>query len=287
MTELDFSKYNPVNQAANQAEDRAVSAAAASNTLGDKLRTAISERFQESPLAKQREGALKTFITSAPNARADIAEQVKGGTIFNPSQQQALIAGRRASDVVPLVSLNDLLQAQFGGMGDLVTAGTNAYKEQVGSLQGAAQLARQRADSALAQLYKTAEFNLEKAKVGAANAPSEIELLLAQLLGGQQGAAGETGVAGQGPTGPESFPTSIPSEDLQQRVTGTINSPGGQYTFNRLIQSWQPSGLPERQYAAGESAIDDETGTEIVFNGSEWVGRDQYKPGFLSSIFGR
>lgn len=291
MSEMDFGRLNASNEsAARQAEDTAVSAAAAGNTLSDKLRSAVSERFQESPLARQRGEALSTYITSAPRARADIAEQVKGGTIFNPSQQSALLSARRASDVVPLLSLNDLLQAQFGGMGDIINAGTNAYKEQVGALQGAAQLARQRSDSALAQLYKQADLDLQNRQLRAsqaAKAPSALETMLAQLLsgGGTATAAGGGAQGGGEDSRLANLQVALQNAPTEAARSSIMNTPGiGFVSVNNFTEEL-PVYAPE-----GTVATDDVTGASVIFKNGFWApntSENQPSTGnWFTNIFG-
>lgn len=274
---VDFSSVQPMQQKAQQLEERALQTSVSGITLPDKLRAAVSERFQDSPLLKQRDSALSTFMTSPDRAREDVAEKVRGGTILSPTQQQSIISARRAADTVPLVSLNDLLNAQFGSMGEIVNAGTRGYQAQIAADQGAAGLARNQADSALKALFDQAgleleqqKLDLERSKAAQANQPSAIESLLMTLLGGGGMPGAEGGVAGSGTGQRESKPTGIPSQDMQGRVTGGIRSGGGQWLFNRTLQTWQPSEVPEGSYPVGYTIQDDETGETLVFDGREW-----------------
>jgi hypothetical protein len=274
---IDTSSVQPLEDRARSLEEKAISSSSAQYTLPDKLRSAISERFTDSPLIKQRESALQTFLTSPDRARSEVAGKVASGTILSPTQQQAIISGHRAADTVPLVSLNDLLQSQFGSIGDLVTAGSNAYKGVVAADQGAAGLARQQADSALKRLFDEAAFDLEKQKLAASSAPSPLEAMLQQLLMGQ-GGTGATGV----PEGfePENKPTGIPSDEFVSRVRqsgGQVNSPGGQWTFLNNVGDWVPA-VTE----VGTKAVDDTSGASYTFTESGWKQDDTR--GFLSRM---
>lgn len=273
----DFSSLDPLEKRATELESKAVSSAAAGYNLPSQLRSAISGRFNDSPLIKQRETAMQTFMTSPDRARESIASKVAGGTILSPTQQQAIVASQRAADVVPLASLNDLLKSQFGAISDLVGAGTGAYQAQVAADQGAAQVARQTADSALKRLVEQANLEMEQQKINAAKAPkapSAIESMLMKLLAGGQGGGAATGAGAPEGFSRESKPTGIPSEEFVARISqggGAVNSPGGQWSFNNYTGGWQPSDLPIQQYTPGTVVQDDQTGEMLTFTGSDWV----------------
>lgn len=181
-TMADFTSIEPLEKTAQQLESKAVTSAAAGYNLPSQLRSAISERFANSPLIGQREEALKTVLTSPERSREAVASKVQGGTILSPTQQQSIMAAQRAADVVPLISINDLLQNQFGSISDLVNAGTGAYQAQVAADQGKAQLARTQSDNAFTRLIKQAELELAQQKANQENQPSAIEKLLQQAL---------------------------------------------------------------------------------------------------------
>lgn len=138
---------------AYEATQQATASAATATELSDALRDAVTERFSESPLHGQFQTAAQNFLTTVPQARAQLASQVQGGgPILNPNQQQSILAGRRAAAMVPLISLNDLIKSQTGGIENLVGAGTRAYQAQAQRLLGAADLANQYYKDVLNQL---------------------------------------------------------------------------------------------------------------------------------------
>lgn len=276
---IDYSSVKPLEDAANTATSTAMTATASANTLPDKLRQAVSERFINSPIQQQRNTAVESFLSSPDKAREFVADKVNNGSILSPTQQASIMSARRASDVIPLVSLNDLLKAQFGGMQDVVGAGTNAYKQQVDTLQGNAKLAQDRYTAGLNKLYKDEDFRLqeernatEKSKSGGGG--DIMKSLLALMTGGKGGAGG-----GGIPT--EAKPTGIPSDGMQERVTGKIHSSDGQWIFNRAMQQWQPAELPEGTYQVGTKAVDDSTGVtwEMTPNGWNSTGGGQASGG--------
>lgn len=265
----DFSSIEPLEKRATDLESKAVSSAAAGYNLPSQLRSAISERFANSPLVGQRDEALKTYLTSGDRAREAVAGKVNSGIILSPTQQQSIIGSQRAADTVPLASINDLLQSQFGTISDLVGAGTGAYQANVAAQQGEAGIARNAADSALKRIIAESNAEAERAKLAAANAPSAIESLLLKLLNGGQGGGATTGSFQR-----EEKPAALPSSDFVSRVSqggGAVTSPGGQWAFNQLVNSWQPSDLPIQQYAPGTMIQDDQTGETLTFTGTDWI----------------
>jgi hypothetical protein len=285
----DFSSVQPLEDKATSLESQATTAQASGQTLADKLRTAVNERFANNPISQQREGALSTYLQAPDQARAAVASKVNSGIILSPSEQQSIMSGIKSNATVPLVSLNDLLKSTYGSIGDIVNAGTNAYNAQTQNLIGQAGVARTAANSALDRMYKEEQLNLERAKM-APKPPSAIEQLLAQMLSGQGAGAPDTVGGGQQSAQMEQKPVNTPDEDFQQRVTGQIHSPSGQWIYNRQIQSWQPSSLPEQHYQNGDTVHDPDTGSTLVFNGTDWVEQTQYQApqqkGWLQSIFG-
>jgi len=250
----DFASIEPLNQAANQAEDKAVASSAASYTLPQKLQDAINSRFNNSPLLQQRDAALAPVLTSADRSREAVAGMVNSGTILSPTQQQSIMSARRAADVVPLISLNDLLQNQFGSIGDLVRAGTAGFQGQVAADQGAAQLARERANSALSNLIAQRELALKEQQ--ASGSGSMLEQILPYLLNQGQG---------QSPLSPESQIAKYPGID-KVSVNG----------FTEEL----PVTVP-----VGTTAEDDQTGYKATYTANGWQVQAP-QPGIFDRLFG-
>lgn len=222
----DFSSIEPLKQQANQAEDRALASSAAQYTLPQKLSDAINSRFNNSQIVQQRQEAIKPVLTSAPRAREAVAGMVNSGTILSPTQQQSIIASRRAADVVPLISLNDMLSNQFGQIGSLVDAGTRGFQAQVASDQGAASLARERANSALSELIAQRELALKEQAAARANAPSPFEEILKRILldreeGGPQSSGVISPTSGVGPQFSSPIGTIVEDDETGMRYQQT------------------------------------------------------------------
>lgn len=156
---LDTPELTSAKESSYAATESAGQMAANAYKMPDLLRQAVSERFKQSPLHGQFQGAAQQFLTAVPEKRAELASMVQGGgPILNPNQQQSILAGTRAANLVPLISLNDLLKSQMGGIDTLVGAGTNAYNSQVAAAQAAAELKRQQYQDILNELVKSEEL---------------------------------------------------------------------------------------------------------------------------------
>src|SRR3990167_3846463 len=153
-------------QASQSATQTAGDAAANAFKMPDLLRQAVSERFKESPLTGQFGTAAQQFLTAVPQKRTELANLAQTGqAVLSPNQQQSILAGTRAANLVPLISLNDLLQSQFGAGSDLVNAGTGAYNAYATVLQNRATGARQNYEDVLAQLVAQQEAKQQEAQM--------------------------------------------------------------------------------------------------------------------------
>ena|SRR3990167_7883129 len=153
-------------QASQSATQTAGDAAANAFKMPDLLRQAVSERFKESPLTGQFGTAAQQFLTAVPQKRTELANLAQTGqAVLSPNQQQSILAGTRAANLVPLISLNDLLQSQFGAGSDLVNAGTGAYNAYATGLQNRATGARQNYEDVLAQLVAQQEVKQQEAQM--------------------------------------------------------------------------------------------------------------------------
>lgn len=152
--------WSSVDQARGQAQQAAASANAFSakgNVLADELRKAIGERFGQSGIAQDTAKARTDFMAAAPQARADVLGMVQGGSILSPTQQNAILAAKRGSALMPLMGANLVQDAAFGTMEDLINAGTNAFKAKTQEQQGLASIAQGNYSSLLNELLQRAE----------------------------------------------------------------------------------------------------------------------------------
>ena len=132
------TKYS---QASSAAQD-AVNLSGAGANLEKMLRESIADRFTGSPLNAQRETAAQTLLTSPERSRASMAELVKTNPL-SPNQQQSIQASQYASDIIPMMTMNDLLGIRSGTINDALGGGINAFNTLLKAQQGKAQLMRE------------------------------------------------------------------------------------------------------------------------------------------------
>lgn len=183
---MDWNQVDTARQTADSASQSALNFSARGNTLADELRKAVGERFAESPVAKESATARSGFLAAAPAARSEVADLVKSGTILSPSQQNSILAAKRAAALVPLMASNVNQQAVFGTLEDLINAGTNAFKAQSDLETGKAQIARQSYSDLLTTLLQKAQESRAEAEASRSEQrfPYELAKLKADAAGG-------------------------------------------------------------------------------------------------------
>lgn len=272
------SEINSQFADAQSAAEGVINTAQAGAKLPQMLREAVSERFSQSPLLGQRDAAAEQVLTSAPRARADLAQLVQagaagqpGGQILSPTQQQSIISARRAADVVPLLSLNDLLQVQTGGVETAVDAGLSGFETLLGAQQARAQLKQSMAESAFERMMAEQEFALKQQEAAKGSGNDSILGSLASILG-SLGLGGETGVTGNGETDLATSlanpPAQKPSPDFVARVEQGGNrvqgGPGNSWSYYSEVDDWLPNSPP-----VGTTAETD-SGQVMTWDGSTW-----------------
>jgi len=129
---LDFSGTNPsgtpTSLDAYNASSNAISFREQLPDLASKLREALTTKFNESPLFKQRETAMTNFLAAPSAINADLASMQKSGTILSPNQQQEISGARRAAAFAPLSNTNLMLGTLSGGMENMVSGGVKAFE---------------------------------------------------------------------------------------------------------------------------------------------------------------
>lgn len=179
---------------ANQAQQNVYDMSKASGNLEKMLRDAVNERFTSSPLYGQREEAGKNLMTTPANTRAELANMAQSGqAILSPSQQESVVAGRRAAAVAPLMTINDLIQNRTGGMENTINQGLGAWNTMLTAEQNRATSLQNQAQGEWERQMKEREYELAVAKANQANKPD----FLTQLLSMSQQAKQGVGSAGQ------------------------------------------------------------------------------------------
>lgn len=131
-TPLDFSGVNPVGTPSAtdvfNAGSNAISFREQLPDLETKLREALTTKFNESPLFKQRETAAQEFLAAPSALNKKITDIQAGGTILSPNQQQEITGAGRAAAFAPLSTSNLLLGTAFGGLENMIGGGVKAFE---------------------------------------------------------------------------------------------------------------------------------------------------------------
>lgn len=162
---------------ANTAQQGVVSGMQAGTKLPDMLRQAVSERFKDSPIYAEREGAAQNLMNTPSEYRADMANLGQSGqAILSPSQQQALVSQARSAAVTPLMTLNDILSMRTGSVSDIMKETMGAYNTDLQAKQLNAQNLYQQAQDTHNRNITEREMALKEANA----AGMTLEQLLAQ-----------------------------------------------------------------------------------------------------------
>ncbi|HEC65917.1 MAG TPA: hypothetical protein ENI23_11540 [bacterium] len=240
---LDTSSIDPLFQEAGRASEKAIGLTAAGANLPQLLREAVTDRLEASPLFPQREAAAQQVLTSGSRAREDIGGILRrgqagepGGAILSPTQQQGIISARGAADVVPLTSLNDLLQARIGGVGTAVQSGLSAFQSLLSATQQQAQSKATQAQDAFTNLLNLAANERAETELGLKTSQgSFLEKLLDRIAESGGGA-----IAGGGQIGES--PQFTPQE--QGEASREVDDQGVVWEFNN--GQWVPIGQVEQ-----------------------------------------
>lgn len=155
---MDNTAVDAARTNAQSTAQTAVDYSSKGNTLADELRKAVGERYASSDIAKNTATARTEFMAAAPQARSQVLDLVKGGSILSPTQQNAIMAAKRSSALAPLIGQNLVNDAAFGTMEDIINAGTNAWKAKTEAAQGAAGIAQTGYQNLLSELMQKAQI---------------------------------------------------------------------------------------------------------------------------------
>lgn len=228
---------NPSFQQANQAANEVVNLSQAGANLESQLRSAVTDRVKNNPLYQQRDQAAQNFISSGPQIRADLAKTVQG-TPLSPSQQSAIESSRRASSVIPLLSLNDLVGGLTGGIENAVKGGLGAFDSLFNASASRAKLLQQQAQDQYDRQIAERELALREATANKANQPSLLEQILMAQMQPQQDFIGPPGPP-EGYQNPLELPGSFRLDPGQESGSAQLNvSPSGQPSFFQKVSNF-------------------------------------------------
>src|SRR3990167_6929966 len=216
------------------------------------LKQSLTQIFAKgNPLLQQREGQLANYLSAGDRARADFLPKTtpqgpgERPVIYSPTELNALVEGRKAQALAPLLGTNQLITGMYGNVGDIIQgAGTG--------LQAQIEGARTQAANAL-NLYQQAiqqeQFNrnfsenqrqfdvTQKNKGGGGGTGIDpiTQALLARLTQGNQSTT-DTGID----------PAQFDEPDQPQTPPGGLIQQTGQN-----VQAARQAGLPPKSFLEG------------------------------------
>lgn len=119
-------------------------------SLSDKLRDALTKRF-DNPEITQRNEAMSDFFQTASRTREEAIGLLGAeGAPARPGAVENLVSQRRSTALLPVMNLSNMIQARQGGITDVIDRATNAFNSLLGAQQGRATQAQQEFENRLA-----------------------------------------------------------------------------------------------------------------------------------------
>src|SRR3990167_5151827 len=179
----NFSSLDPYLQDYTAKSQKAAGAASYATTLPDLLTKTLNEKLSTSPVIGERSTAASNFLRELGAAPASVLPQNMGGVVLNPNEQAAIISGRRATALTPLMTANQRYDLLSGQIPDIVGAASRSAQSQAQLAQSEAGIAGETYKTLLDRLAKGQQMDWEKYKFGK-------ELSLKERALAQKGASG-------------------------------------------------------------------------------------------------
>lgn len=147
----------------------------------------VSIYQKDNPLVQERTGLLESFLNAPDQARASFLPtnqpQVEGSPLnFSPTQLKAMVSSRQNAALAPLLGVNQMINAQYGNIGDIVSGAGDLYKSQLGATQTRAQSAT----DWYKQLVSEQQFQQQEKRLGAASSGFDPSAILKAILAQNQ-----------------------------------------------------------------------------------------------------
>src|SRR3990172_3104651 len=210
----NFSSLDPYLQDYTAKSQKAAGPASYAPPLPDLLTKTLNEKLSTSPVIGERSTAASNFLRELGAAPASVLPQNMGGVVLNPNEQAAIISGRRATALTPLMTANQRYDLLSGQIPDIVGAAGRSATAGATFAQSEATLAGETYKTMLDRIVKEESAKLERAKLaqsgsgGFDNSFSKwLEAILNPLGGGGGGQTREpepnySPVGGVGATSP-------------------------------------------------------------------------------------
>ena len=227
----NFSSLDPYLQDYTAKSQKAAGAASYATTLPDLLTKTLNEKLSGSPIIEERSGAASNFLRELGAAPATVSPQNMGGVVLNPNEQAAIISGRRATALTPLMTANQRYDLLSGQIPDIVGAAGRSAQAQATLAQGEAGIAGETYKTLLDRMIQEEQFSLERQKLaqsGGGGFDNSFSKLLDAILNPPGGGGG-----GQ---------TREPEPNYSPVGGVGATSPGKDWVFNgqKWESAWEP-----------------------------------------------
>ena len=208
---FDPTSIQPLAQQAYQSASSAIASEKQASTLPDMLKDTLMKKFTntaENPLYGQRDTARTNFLSAG--AAGTYTPNTLDGQVYSPEQINQLRAKDRATAVTPLASLNEIIQANYGGINNTIDSSARAFGANATAARGQAGLDQQKYGDAFQNamaIYnsqvesqkfdeQTRQFNetlseSKRARAASGGGGSNLASLISSILGGSQPKAQE------------------------------------------------------------------------------------------------
>jgi hypothetical protein len=166
----NISGINPVGTPSAldtfNASNQAISMKEQLPDLAQKLRDALTSKFQENPLWSQYQTASQNFMAAPANIRNDInSMQQTSGVPLSPTQQQAIESSRRAAAFAPLQTSSLMLSNAQGGLENMVGSGVKAFEAAANAQGERADLMNKMRQQEFERQLKEKQLSIDLAKL--------------------------------------------------------------------------------------------------------------------------
>lgn len=180
MPGLSYQDLQTARNTANAATNQYMSMAANADQLQAELTDAVKAKFAdiEKPLISAKNQAESNYLYGNDVARAKYSDPNSANYIFDPHQQESLVAQDRANNYKQYADLTDYYNLAVPKMNDITNRAMAGYNAKMGAVKGMADLARQNYSDLLNEYKVNAQYGNQ------GNIGSMISAYLPQFLNG-------------------------------------------------------------------------------------------------------
>jgi hypothetical protein len=165
---VDYSSLDPLKEAASTATTNYATAVESAPSLLQQLQKNLTTLFTtDNPILEERNTSLADYLSAGANARSDILTgnlpTVEGSALtLSPTQQNAIVSGRKAAALAKLIGLNQAVTGIYGNMSSTVENTGDLYQSLLAGEKTKAELAQQTYKDAFSELTQKEQLRLQE-----------------------------------------------------------------------------------------------------------------------------